>query len=112
MAVAARPLREDAMHQLALLLRRARRYEDAAHVWHDLLAFTHGVSAASREAVEALAIHSEHRVRDLHRARELASRALQAEHDPRRRDAVRHRIARLDRKLADLRLPPVPRLLD
>jgi hypothetical protein len=112
MTIAARPMREDAMHQLALLLRRQRRYEDAARVWQDLLAFGHGVSAAAREAIEALAIHHEHRARDLHRARELASRALQAEGDPRRREAVRHRLSRLDRKLGARRRPPAPRLLD
>jgi len=112
MAIAARPVREDAMHQLALLLRRQRRHDEAARVWQDLLAFGHGVSAAAREAVEALAIHHEHRARDLQRARELAARALQAERDPRRRDAVRHRLARLDRKLADLRRPPALQLLD
>jgi hypothetical protein len=50
-------------------------------------------------AVEALAIHQEHRAKDLAGARELAFTAL-GETAGRRADGVRHRIARLDRKLA------------
>jgi hypothetical protein len=53
-------------------------------------------------AVEALAIHHEHRARDLDTARELALFALQeAEDEPGRTvDGIRHRLARIDRKLA------------
>jgi len=59
-----------------------------------------------REAVEALAIHHEHRVRDFTQASAFARRALNldmtltlnGEVDSRRRAAARHRLARLDRK--------------
>jgi maltooligosyltrehalose synthase len=50
-------------------------------------------------AVEALAIHHEHRERDLASAREMALFALR-EGDARRAEGIRHRIARLERKLA------------
>jgi hypothetical protein len=46
-----------------------------------------------------LAIHHEHRVRDPGRARELALFALGESQDGRRADGLRHRLARLDRKL-------------
>ena len=59
------------------------------------------LAAALREfAVEALAIHQEHRERDLTAARELALFALDEGVDGRRADSYRHRLARLDRKLA------------
>jgi hypothetical protein len=50
-------------------------------------------------AVEALAIHHEHRERDFAGARELALTSLE-DATERRAGSVRHRIARLDRKLA------------
>jgi uncharacterized protein YprB with RNaseH-like and TPR domain len=92
--------REDARHALARLLRRARRFREAAAVWRDVVAHGVGRSEAVRDAVEALAVHHEHRERDLAQARSLALRALQSERDSRRRAAVTYRLARLDRKLA------------
>jgi uncharacterized protein YprB with RNaseH-like and TPR domain len=97
---------QEALHALALLLRRSRRYREAAETWQQVLAQGIGRTVAVREAVEALAIHHEHRERDLQRARGLALRALSSERDPRRREAVRYRLARLDRKLAQSR-PPI-----
>src|SRR5438876_1238225 len=52
-----------------------------------------------REATEALAIHHEHRVRDLKLAKTFALRILESGPRPAWSDAVRHRIARIDRKL-------------
>ena len=49
--------------------------------------------------LRALAIHHEHRVRDLDEARRQAERALAVEPDPLEAEALRHRLARLDRKL-------------
>jgi len=95
-----RVVAEEAWHRLARLLRRQRRFEEAASAWRELLGLGRRGSLAAREAVHALAVHHEHRHRDLSRARALALRALAAEADPRRRDAARHRLARLDRKLA------------
>ncbi len=67
-------------------------------------------AAALRQfAVEALAIHHEHRERDLAVARELALFALQEGEkdggDRRRADGYRHRLARLERKLEKAECP-------
>jgi len=52
-----------------------------------------------REALEALAIHHEHRVRDLSTALAFARRTLDAGPIAARRDSLRHRLARIERKL-------------
>jgi hypothetical protein len=91
--------REQALHALACLLRRARRFREAASVWREIVSLGVGRTPAVREAIEALAVHHEHRDRDLEQARALATRALHTERDPRRRDAIRYRLARIDRKL-------------
>lgn len=101
-----RPTREGALHGLAVLCRRQRRHTEAAEAWRELVSLGHGRTTRAREAVEALAIHSEHRARDLATARAFALRALQDERDPARRDAVRHRLARIERKMAGT--PPAP----
>jgi uncharacterized protein YprB with RNaseH-like and TPR domain len=99
-------IRAEALFHLAVRLRRDRRFVDAAATWRALLALTtprsmgYGrLSDLRRIAVEALAIHQEHRAKDFAGARELAFASLE-EADGRRADGVRHRIARLDRKLA------------
>jgi hypothetical protein len=53
-----------------------------------------------QEASEALAVHHEHRQQDLHLARDLARQSLQFATSGSRATAVRHRLTRLDRKLA------------
>ena len=102
-------VRGEALYRLGLRYRRDRRFVDAAGAWRDIVALTEtaahrrkkGMSQVRQFAVEALAIHHEHRERDLHAARELALFAL---HDdpppPQRADGLRHRLARLDRKIA------------
>jgi uncharacterized protein YprB with RNaseH-like and TPR domain len=93
------PVRIDAMWALAQALRHRRRFDEAA-AWWQRLAETCGCPApARREAIEALAIHHEHRVRDLPAARTFALRNLEEEQPPSRTRAVEHRLARLDRKL-------------
>jgi len=94
------------LFQLAVRLRRDRRFIDAAAAWRELAELTAPRSMRGGRlgdlrqiAVEALAIHQEHRARDFAGARELAFAALE-ETAGRRADGVRHRIARLDRKLA------------
>ena len=52
------------------------------------------------EAREALAVHYEHRDRDLDAAHEWATTVYHVESDNRRRDAFAHRLARLKRKIA------------
>jgi len=98
-------IRADALCRLAVRLRRDRRFEEAASVWRDLIEFTaprsmrRGVPGDLRKvAIEALAIHQEHREKDLAGARELALACLEESGGGVHK--VRHRIARLDRKLA------------
>ena len=99
-------VRAEALYRLGVRLRRDRRFTDAAEVWRELMAFTEprsmrrGVLGDLRQvAVEALAIHHEHREKDLAGARELALASLE-EAAGGRTEKVRHRLARLDRKLA------------
>lgn len=106
------PAREQALVSLARLLRRQRRFGEAAEAWRAIVRGAIGRSPAVREAIEALAIHHEHRDRNLQAARALALEALAAERDARRRDAVAWRLARLDRKLARSAAASHPRLLD
>jgi uncharacterized protein YprB with RNaseH-like and TPR domain len=99
-------IRAVALFHLAVRLRRDRRFADAASVWRQIVAFTSSMRMRGGKlgelrkiAVEALAIHQEHRAKDLAGARELAFTCLE-ESAGRRADDARHRIARLDRKLA------------
>jgi uncharacterized protein YprB with RNaseH-like and TPR domain len=88
----------DALRRLAWLRRRARRLHDAADAWMELVALPRCAASLRREATEALAIHHEHRSKDLHAARQRALELLtDFDTDPAR---VRHRIDRLERKLA------------
>ena len=98
-------IRADALYRLGVRLRRDRRFADAASIWRELMELTEprsmrrGLLGDLRQvAVEALAIHHEHRVKDLAGARELALAFL--EESGGRPHKVHHRIARLDRKLA------------
>jgi uncharacterized protein len=107
-------VRGEALYRLGLRCRRARRFEEAATVWRELLAFGDSravrgslvVEALRQFAAEALAIHEEHRVRDYFAARELAMFALEeiTESDAsparRREEGLRHRLARLDQKIS------------
>jgi uncharacterized protein len=96
----------EALYRLGLRCRRDRRFDEAASCWRELLALNcgsarrGGVPEGLRQfAIEALAIHHEHRDRDLPAARELALSALAATASP-HAGGIRHRLARLDRKLA------------
>lgn len=106
----AREVRAEALFRLGLRYRRERRFEEAAEVWTTVLAWTaqgrerRQLEDLRRFAAEALAIHLEHRRRDLPGARDHALFALD-ESNPRRADGVRHRIARLERKLAKAKSP-------
>jgi tetratricopeptide (TPR) repeat protein len=90
-------IRADALRKLALLRRRLRRYVEAADAWEALLTVAARTSVV-QEALQALAIHHEHRTRDLESARRLAETAAAAEHDPARAAALGHRLDRLRRK--------------
>ena len=96
----------EALRRLAWLRRRTRRPHEAAQAWQELASLPRCAAALRREAAEALAIHHEHRLKDLDVARR---HALDLLGDP---DAnkvrVRHRLDRLERKLSrrdEARLP-------
>jgi uncharacterized protein len=102
--------RAESFYRLGLRCRRSGRFEDAAGWWRQLVALTdtvrrrdHALDSLREFAIEALAIHQEHRVRDLHAARELALFALEENTASRRAHGMRHRLARLDRKLSKKR---------
>jgi uncharacterized protein YprB with RNaseH-like and TPR domain len=92
-------VRAEALHALALRLRRQGRYDDAAVRWHALVRERRSSPAVRREALEALAIHYEHRQRDLDEARRFAALLLAERVGTPGMDRGRHRVARLDRKL-------------
>jgi uncharacterized protein YprB with RNaseH-like and TPR domain len=98
------PVRGEALYRLAVRLRRSRRFEEAATLWRELVALTEPryrrrgpLGELRKVAIEALAIHHEHRAKDLAGARELALTFLEETGGA---EKVRHRLARLDRKLA------------
>ncbi len=93
-------IRADALRGYAALCRRARQHDAAADAWRQLLELPACPAHVGREAREALAVHSEHRLRDLPAARRLAMESLQYGTSAARVQATHHRIARLDRKLA------------
>jgi hypothetical protein len=91
----------EALYRLGLRFRRDRRFADAADIWRRILALTARrselVEALQRFAIEALAIHHEHRDKDYEGAKELALRLLEEPDFP--GESARHRIARLNRKI-------------
>ncbi len=104
-------VRGEALYRMGLRHRRERRFAEAAVHWRAMIALTEPRSirrlarlADLRQfAVEALAIHHEHRERDLDGARELALFALQ-EAATSRTQGIRHRLARIDRKISEQRM--------
>lgn len=98
-------IRAQALRSLACVARRQRRYGDAARYWRHLVGVPGCPPQMVREATEALAIHHEHRERDLRTAKMFALRNLEVVAKSTRGDAVRHRLARLERKL--LSEPPL-----
>jgi uncharacterized protein len=91
--------RAEALHWLALHRRRGRRFADAAEAWQALLGIPGLDPALRREACEALAIHHEHRARDLAAAQAFALKALDVARGGRHVGEVEHRLDRLSRKL-------------
>src|SRR5450759_3127977 len=109
----------EALYRLGLRLRRDRRFAEAAAVWRRTLDVRPGPTGHRSTllaplrcfAVEALAVHHEHRERDYARAKELAVRLLEDADEryvrlpsttlrPGKADATRHRLARLEKKIA------------
>jgi len=94
------PIRIHALRLLALAWRRARRYDEAASCWGELLEIRGCPPQFEREATAALAIHHEHRRRDLGLAKDFALRSLDCGMQPAWREATQHRLARLERKMS------------
>ena len=95
--------RADALYGLARLLRRQRRHREAAAAWRDLVRAGGARVDARLEASEALAVHSEHRDRDL-------DEALRWARGARPGARLTHRLDRIQKKLAsqDYRVVRLP----
>ena len=94
-----RMARADALHWLALHRRRLHRFQESAEAWRTLSEIPGVDAGLRREALEALAIHHEHRVKDLETARAFALEALRLAADAKRVEGVQHRLGRLTQKL-------------
>jgi len=92
-------MRGESLRSLACEARRSRRFDEAAAYWREVLDTPGCAPHVSREANEALAIHHEHRARDLAAAKTFALRSLETCSRPVWNEAVRHRLARLQRKM-------------
>jgi uncharacterized protein len=99
----------EAIYRLGLRLRRDRRFTEAADCWRRLLDIKQGrvgrrstlLAPLRQYAVEALAIHHEHRERDYEGAKELTLQLLDESEETRpKTEATRHRLARLEKKIA------------
>lgn len=92
-------VRAEALRRLARRMRCARKHQEAADAWKDVLSLASSDDGLTREAARALAVHHEHRSKDLEAARRFAARAAAAATTEAHRTSARHRLARLDRKL-------------
>jgi uncharacterized protein YprB with RNaseH-like and TPR domain len=94
-----RDVRARAFERLALLRRRARRFDEAAQAWQSIAdRAKRPFLPVERRAAEALAIHHEHRAGDLEAARRYAE-VVRGTVSGRRIADVDHRLGRLSRKL-------------
>jgi uncharacterized protein len=100
--------RVEALRAYAVLCRRERRYLEAADAWRRMLTLRECPPRLAQEATEALAVHHEHRARDLSMARQFAVQSLQFDVSRSRAQAVHHRLARIDRKLGGSSPQPAP----
>ncbi len=94
-----RDLQAEALSRVASALRRQRRYDDAAEMWERLVELGRPTGALEREALRALAIHHEHRVKDTRQALDFARRAYDGERTRHRQRDGEKRLSRLERRL-------------
>ncbi len=97
-----RGVRLQALVCLAVLLGRLDRHAESAAAWQGVLdhARRYGAPAAvEQRAVQALAIHHEHRARDLGEAHRYAER-LSRQTSGRARHKAAHRLGRIERKMS------------
>jgi uncharacterized protein len=96
----------EALRRLAWIRRRHRRPHEAAQAWQELASLPRCAASLRRQAAEALAIHHEHRSKNLDVAKQ---HVLDLLSDPdSNQTRARHRLDRLERKLQrrdDARLP-------
>lgn len=92
------PLVGETLAGLARMLRSQRRYDEAAACWTDLTALRGIRLALRQEATEALAVHFEHRRRDLERAQRWAEQTTG--HTRTAASRLERRLERLKRKLS------------
>ena len=109
----------EAIYRLGLRHRRDRRFTEAADCWRRLLEVKQSrlgrrstlLAPLRQYAVEALAVHHEHRERDYEGAKELTLRLLDESDEgscrlpstrlrPGKAEATKHRLARLEKKIA------------
>ena len=97
-------LRADALRSLALSYRRDRQYDQAARCWIALIE-AGCAEHVEREAIEALAIHHEHRARDLVSAKAFATENVtrtSARLAPAKATGeAQRRLARIERKISE-----------
>ena len=92
-------VRAEALYRVASARRRQRRHADAARLWQSLIDLDRTPGPFEREALRALAVHHEHRLKDTGRALTFARRAhAEARTAAGRRD-VQKRVTRLERRL-------------
>ena len=91
-------IKVEARKALSLLCRRARRFEEAAVHWRELLEIPSCPPGSPARRARRCAVHHEHRVRDLLMARAFALQSFDAQ-KPAWNQAVQYRLARLERKM-------------
>jgi uncharacterized protein YprB with RNaseH-like and TPR domain len=101
-------LQAEALRRLAGCRRRSARPREAAEAWAALASLPRCPAPLRREAQEALAIHHEHRSRNLVAARSLVVDLLEQDLAQARRQAAMHRLQRLERKLLIGAVQPLP----
>jgi uncharacterized protein YprB with RNaseH-like and TPR domain len=98
-------IRVHALRALAEGRRRAREHQRAADCWQQLLEAPECPVSLAQEAARALAIHHEHRLRDLVGARAYTLRLART---ARQNERVQFRLARIERKMSRLYSPGLP----
>ena len=104
-------VRAEALRALARHCRRAGRFDEALGAWQALAVERVAPPALRREALEAIAIHHEHRSKNLDEAHHFARLSLAERVGLRSMEAGQHRLARLHRKLERLGERQEPSLL-
>ena len=94
-------VRAEALYRVASARRRQRRHVEAARVWQSLLDLGRTPGPFEREALRALAVHHEHRLKNTGRALTFARRAYAEARTAAGRREVQKRLTRLERRLAD-----------